>query len=507
MTTTDPDEQLVSPSQSSLSNSNSQEASSESIAASIVSRRELSRELGFKEALSIGLGGTIGGGVFSVLGIVAGLAGPAAIISFALGGAIGLLIGYSYSKLALRYPSAGGSYTFCKAAFGNYVGGFFGWLLWIAYLASCALYAYTFGVYFANIILPSTASDLVFYLVRAVFSVVLIAASTIINIVGVKETGRSQNIIVLLKVIILLIFIGITIPAAFKNASENLIPFFPDEDGNPNNLWTGLSLAVIGTSILFVAFEGVELIPNATEEIQEPQKNIPRSIFTTVIISTILYLLVAFTALAGTNYSFFEGKDAETALALSAENAVGIAGSIIITIGALFSTASAFNASLYGSSRLGFVMSRERIFLPFFKKVSEKSRVPYISILTISVITAIMTLTLNLQQITELASTIFLILFATVSLSSLLLRKKTKANFIIPFLGFLGTFSCLILFIWHLISGVINDVQDGIPLKESSSLVTVIVLPVLIILVVIGSYFTIKLQNPKKKKVKEENFS
>ena len=88
----------------------------------IVSERELSRELGFKEALSIGLGGTIGGGVFSVLGIAAGFAGPAAILSFAFGGVLAILIGYSYTKLALRFQSAGGSYTFAKEAFGKYAG-------------------------------------------------------------------------------------------------------------------------------------------------------------------------------------------------------------------------------------------------------------------------------------------------------------------------------------------------------------------------------------------------
>ncbi|MFW9925003.1 MAG: APC family permease, partial [Candidatus Thorarchaeota archaeon] len=225
----------------------------------IVSQRELARELGFKEALSIGLGGTIGGGVFSVLGIVAGLAGPAAILSFIFGGLLGLLIGYSYSKLALRYSSAGGSYTFCRAAFGKYVGGFFGWLLWVGYLASCSLYAYTFGIYFAHMILPN-GSPLAIGIVYRVFATVLIVLSTTINLVGVKETGKSQNIIVLIKVIILTLFVAITIPAAIKNAPQNLVPFFPIEAGSPI---MGLAYAVIGTSILFVAFEGLELIPNA----------------------------------------------------------------------------------------------------------------------------------------------------------------------------------------------------------------------------------------------------
>ncbi|NHJ83965.1 MAG: amino acid permease [Asgard group archaeon] len=466
-----------------------------SIDTGIVSQRELSRELGFKEAVSIGLGGTIGGGVFSVLGIVAGIAGPAAILSFAFGGILGMLIGYSYSKLALRYPSAGGSYTFCKAAFGKYIGGFFGWLLWTGYLASCALYAYTFGIYFAHMVLPETASPLVIRLTYSAFATVLVILSTIINLVGVKETGKSQNIIVLIKVIILVAFVAITLPAAIKNAPENLNPFFISEGVGFSRIMKGLAFAVVGTSILFVAFEGLELIPNATEEIQEPEKNIPKSIYTTVIVATIIYLLVSFTALGGTNYANFTGENsdkAEYALAIAAEPILGFAGFVIITIGALFSTASAFNASLYGSSRLTYVMSRESIFPHFFQRVSKKTKVPFISIITISGVTLLITLTLKLEQIAQLASTIFLLLFATVSLASLIVRKETKANFILPFLGFIMSASIFGLFVWHLIQQLLLGGEEA-----HSAKITLIILPVIIVIVAIGSIITIKLQEKK----------
>lgn len=461
----------------------------------LVSERELSRELGFKEALSIGLGGTIGGGVFSVLGIAAGFAGPAAILSFAFGGVLALLIGYSYVKLALRYQSAGGSYTFAKEAFGRYIGGAFGWLLWTGYLASCSLYAYTFGSFFAHMVLPE--GSLHANLVSGVFAAVLIILSTIINLVGVKETGKSQNIIVLIKVIILVGFVAITIPAVIKNIIDPNItylkPFFADAEGNKLDIVTGLAMAVVGTSILFVAFEGMELIPNASEEIQNPEKNIPRSIYGTVIIATIIYILVAFTALGGTDYTIFanDPEKAEYALAIAATPILGAAGFIIVSIGALFSTASAFNASLFGSSRMTYVMARDRIFPRFFQTVSKKSRVPYISILTISGVTLILTLTLDLAQIAQLASSIFLILFAIISLSSLVLRKKIKANFIIPLLGFLMALSLLGIFIWHLI----NQVR----LDDTNARITLILLPILIVVMIIGSIVTIKIQERSKK--------
>ncbi len=462
----------------------------------IVSQRELSKELGFKEALSIGLGGTIGGGVFSVLGIAVGFAGPAAILSFAFGGVLGLLVGYSYVKLALKYQSAGGSYTYAREAFGEYFGGAFGWLLWTGYLASCSLYAYTFGSFFAHMILNEHTSSLVVDIVSGVFAATLITLATVINLVGVKETGKSQNIIVLIKVIILFGFVAITIPAAIKNAPEHLTPFFADGERNQLDVITGLAMAVVGTSILFVAFEGMELIPNASEEIQNPEKNIPRSIYGTVIIATIIYLLVAFTALGGTDYTIFAGdpEKAEYALAIAATPVLGKTGFIIITLGALFSTASAFNASLYGSSRMTYVMARDGIFPRFFKTVSKKGRVPYISILSISGLTLVFTLVLDLRQIANLASSIFLLLFAIISLSSLILRKKTKANFIIPLVGFLLTTALFGIFLWNLIGQVIVDVSEN---NFGDSFVTIILLPLLIIVMTIGSVITIKTQKKK----------
>ncbi len=470
--------------------------SHESVETGIVTERELSRELGFKEALSIGLGGTIGGGVFSVLGIAAGFAGPAAILSFAFGGILAILIGYSYSKLALKYQSAGGSYTFAREAFGKYFGGAFGWLLWTGYLASCSLYAYTFGSFFAHMVLGE--GSLYTKIVTAIFASVLILLSTLINLVGVKETGKSQNIIVLIKVIILVGFVAITIPAAIRNAPTNLTPFFADAERNPLNILTGLAMAIVGTSLLFVAFEGMELIPNASEEINNPEKNIPRSIFGTVIIASIIYILVAFTALGGTDYTIFasDPEKAEYALAIAARPILKEAGFIIISLGALFSTASAFNASLYGSSRMTYVMARDKIFPKFFQTVSKKSRVPFISILTISGITLVFTLTLKLAQIAQLASSIFLLLFATISLTSIILRKKINAKLIWPLLGFIMAILLFGIFIWHLITQFIN----GDEITHSNARLTLILLPVLIMVMIIGSIITIKIQEKPKDK-------
>ena len=139
-------------------------------------------------------------------------------------------------------------------------------------------------------------------------------------------------------------------------------------------------------------------------------------------------------------------------------------------------------------------MARDGIFPKFFKKVSKKSRVPFISIITISGITLIFTLALDLTQIANLASSIFLLLFAIVSLSGFILRKKIKANFIIPLVGFILATGLFGIFTWNLIRSVISEVGAGI---YNQSFITIILLPLLIIVMSIGSVITIKAQLKK----------
>jgi amino acid transporter len=460
-------------------------------------KKRMTRTISFAEAVSIGLGGTIGGGVFSVLGVVAGFAGPAAILSFLLGGIFSVFLGYSYTKLSLKYPSAGGSFSFCEVAFGKKIGGFFGWLLTLGYLMSCSLYAYTFGSYFAELILPEDPAWWLMKLLQCIFSVVLIAAAAVVNLIGTKETGLSQLIFVGIKLLILVIFIGVTIYPAITNASENLVPFFPEDSGALDNFFIAFSLIMVGLSNLFVAFQGLELIPNTSEEIVRPKKNIPRSIYGTIIITTIIYLFVSFCTLAGTNYTNFTGENAdkaEFALAIAAEPILGYAGIILISLGALFSTASAFNASLYGSSRVVYVMARENVFISIFKKLSRKARVPFISILTISGLTAVLTVSLNLQQIAQLAGLIFISMFAAVSLASFLLRKEINANWVMPMIGFVLSVVGLGINIWYQIS---QYIEEG----SFQNLLPLILFPVVILLAFLGSFLSIKYNQEQEKTI------
>ena len=190
---------------------------------------ELSKELGLKEALGIAIGALIGGGVFSVLGIVIYYAGPAGILSFVLAGTVSFFTAFSYVNLALKYPKAGGAFVYAKAAFkSKWFAGILGIVLWFGYNFSLSLYAMTFGRYLGEVwpifgktyvpVFDVTISVLIFEL----FSILLFVA---INLVGVKESSRTQNLLVILKVAILILFVVGGLTAVQK---LNYIPFFPN---------------------------------------------------------------------------------------------------------------------------------------------------------------------------------------------------------------------------------------------------------------------------------------
>ncbi|MBD3190871.1 MAG: amino acid permease, partial [Candidatus Heimdallarchaeota archaeon] len=224
--------------------------------------------------------------------------------------------------------------------------------------------------------------------------------------------------------------------------------------------------------------------------------NIPRSVYWTIIITTVIYLLVSFCTLAATSYlNFTEGDaDPEFALAIAAEPILGYAGFILISFGALFSTASAFNASLYGSSRVVYVMAREGVIFNFFKKLSRKARVPYISILAISGFVAILAIALNIEQITQLAGLIFISMFAAVCFSCFVLRKEVEANGIIPMIGFILSLVGLGVNVWYQITQVIKEGTAG-------NLLSLILFPVVILLAFLGSFLTIKFSTEREQKV------
>ena len=386
------------------------------------------RKIGFLEAFSIGVGGMVGGGIFAVLGLTITLAGGGAPVSFLVAGLIALLTTYSYTKLSLRYPSEGGTIEFIVQAYGNTV--FAGWintLLLVSYIIMLALYAYAFGSYGSALIMGHETVWL-----EQLLIVLVLFTFVGINLMGAWLTGRSEDIMVFIKLAILVIF--------------SVTCFFTID---PSKLslehWKSPLSIMTGGLIIFLAYEGFELIANTAADIREPEKNIPRAFFWSVLSVIVLYVVVSVVAVG--NLTPEEVKKAKDyVLAVAAEPFFGKTGFIIIAIAAMLSTASAINATLYGGGRVSYLIAKYGELPEGFKR---KIKNGYEGIIIIGLAAIIFATMFNLENISVAGSFGFLTIFGLVNLANFILHEETKSNRWISFIAFVACLASVVVLIGY----------------------------------------------------------
>ncbi len=392
--------------------------------------------LNLKELIAMGVGGMVGGGIFSVLGLAVLQAGHAAPVAFALGGIIALITGVSYTKLGLHFHSDGGSFTYLEHAFAHRnIAGLGGWLLLTGYIGTMALYAYTFGVYGAAMIGQSFLTPVVNQHILA--SLILLVFLGI-NLRGVKSAGSSEDVIVAVKLLILATF---AVVGLFSIKSDYLLPIFN----------RGSTQILMGAALIFVAYEGFELIPNAANEMENPRRDLGRAIIYSIIITTVVYILVSLVAV-GNLLPADIAKYKEYALAVAAKPALGQAGFLLIGLGALLSTASAINATMFGSARLGMAMAQEEELPRVFSYRERTADIPWVSMVIITAFTIVFVNIADLTIISSFASSTFLLIFTAINLSALKIHQKIEIAIWLPLLGFLLTFiswGVLIGYLWQ----------------------------------------------------------
>jgi len=379
----------------------------------------------------IGVGAMIGAGIFVLTGIAAGESGPASILAFALNGAVTLLTAFAYAELAAAIPEAGGGYAFVRRAFPGAIGFTAGWMLWFAYTVACSLYALGFAGYFWEFFLKYTPGvpEVVFGVIGEhgaglIVTFVIGAMFVRLNARGAEVTGMAENVLTVAKLIILAVFIGYGLralglaPEGQTAAAFN--PFFPKGAGG----------VIVAMGLTFIAFEGYDLIATVAEEIQEPEKNIPRATFISLGITVVMYLLILFVSLAavqppGGEPSWqFLGEYGETAIVRAAEGFMPAFGVAVIVFGGLLSTMSALNATILASSRVAFSMARDRWLPAPVATIHPERRTPHVAIAVTGVVLLAMALTLPIEAVGSAASLIFLLTFAMVNLSVIVLRRK-----------------------------------------------------------------------------------
>jgi len=385
------------------------------------------KKIGFWEAFSIGVGGMVGGGIFAVLGLTIDLAKGAAPIAFAIAGFIALITAYSYSKLSMRFPSEGGTIEFIVQAFGNNLfSSSINNLLLMSYVVMLSLYAYAFGSYGSALFI---GHDVVWLHKSLAAGVILFFI--LINLLGAYLTGKTEDVMVFIKLAILILFIFVGLKTFH---SEQLKPEY----------WTSPLSFITGGLIIFLAYEGFELIANAAKDVENPNV-LPKAFYASVIFVIILYVTIAIVTIG--NVSFEVAKKAsDYVLAIAAKPSLGEFGFILIGIAALLSTASAINATIYGAGRVGYLVAKLGEIPKNFK---EKIKNGYEGMIIIGLLGVIFAISFNVENISIAGSLGFLIVFSLVNLANFRLYKETNSNRIIPLLGFLLTIAAAVILVGY----------------------------------------------------------
>jgi len=382
---------------------------------------ENKKPIGLLSAVAIGIGGMIGAGIFSILGVAAKISGNAMHISFVLAGAVAILCTYSYAKLGAKYPSAGGPVEFLIKGFGGGIlSGGFNILLWIGYVFVLALYAKAFAGYAITFFAAHESS-----IWSNFFATAVVLIFTAVNFVGAKAVGKSEFIIVAVKVVILLVFAV----SGFLFIKPDLL--------SPSH-WPQVSNVFFGAGIVFVAYEGFGLVTNAAEDMENPAKTLPKALYLSVLITAIIYAAVSLTVLGNLPVSEIV-KAKEFALAAAVRPFFGLIGFKIAAVAALFSTSSAINATLYGGANVSYMMAKEGE-LPkhFERKIWGKG---YEGLFITAGLVILFVNLLNLEGVALLGSASFLIIYAAVNMAHLRLYRETGAN---PLLIWASLGGCLI---------------------------------------------------------------
>jgi amino acid transporter len=357
--------------------------------------------IGLWEAVSMAVGTMIGASIFSIFGVGAEIAGQNLPEAFLLSGLYAFIVAYSYAKLGTKIISIHGIGD-------GVVTGALSVLMWLTYVVSIAMFAKGFAGYFLPLFKLNTSPTN-----RAVLEVLIIVFFTVLNFFGSKAVGKTEFYIVLVKLSILMVFISFGI--------SRIRPSYIQPRFDSPHL-KGMFHASV---IFFLSYMGFGLITNASENIKNASKNIPRAIYISVAIVLFIYITIA--ASAEGNLSQAELlKAKENALAIAAQPFLGHFGFLLISIGALFSISSALNATLYGGANISYSLAKDGDLPDFFERKIWFKSVEGLYIT--AALSAAFALFFNMSGIAAITSSIFTLIYMFVLVSHFRLRREVGGN-------------------------------------------------------------------------------
>ncbi|WP_328776808.1 amino acid permease [Streptomyces goshikiensis] len=402
----------------------------------------LRRSLTMWQLTMISIGATLGTGIFVVLGTATPKAGPAVTISFILAGLTALFSALSYAELAGSVPVSGSSYSYAYATMGELIAWICGWCLVLEYAVSVAAVAVGWGQYL-NELLDGTIGVTVPEAVSAPLgeggfinlpALVVVLLSMVFLMRGAKESATVNSIMVGVKIVTLLLFIGIGVMGI---KSGNYTPLAPLGV-------TGISAAA---STLFFSYIGFDAASTAGEEAKNPKKDLPRAIMLSLAIVTALYVLVAFVAVGAMPWKDFEGTEAALAQIMTDVTGNSVWG-VVLAAGAVVAIFSVVFAVLYGQTRVLFAMSRDGLVPKVFAKVDEKTGAPRTNVVIVSLFCGTLAAFIPLGKLADATSIGTLFAFGLVNVAVIILRRtrpdmpRTFKVALFPVTPILGAIAC-----------------------------------------------------------------
>jgi amino acid transporter len=361
--------------------------------------------IGVLSALSIGIGGMVGGGIFAVTGLTIEVTRGAAPIAFLIAGIVALLTSYSYLRLTLQFPGEGGTVDFINRAFGKGLfSGAANILLLLNYVVLVAVYAFAFGSY-GSAFFPE--GERKFWLHALITSIMV--GLVVLNIFGARLVIRSENIFNVLKMLLLLVFVvgGLFAPLDWERLA-------------PENYVSPVGL-IAGAMLIFLNYEGFELIANASKDIADPKRALPIAYIGGVLIAMVLYVLITIVVLGHLGFSEVAAVS-NHALSVAAESFMGQTGFVIVAIAALLATSSAINASFFGTGHLTYIVAKSGE-LP--GELERNFRGEHLEGALITAALALLVANfVPLEAIATMGSAGFLLIFTVVNVASVRLEKE-----------------------------------------------------------------------------------
>ncbi len=383
-------------------------------------------KMGWNATFSMAVGGMIGGGIFSVLGVVVGIAGAWAWLSFVIGGLIALLTATSYVRLAAEFGEGGGAFTFLREVGHESAAGSLSWVLLGGYVVTTAVYAFTFGHYLADVAGGGA-------LVARALAVAIMAALVAVNVRGVGESAKFEVFAVWAKLLVL----GLL-------AAAGIARWAPEQlgDGVPTG---SFGSAVVGAAAIFMAYEGFQLLTYDYDDIDDPERTLRWAVLPAVVVVTLVYVTVtlgsAMLVGAGTLV-----EQREVALAAAGEKLAGLPGKVVVSLAAALSAGSAINATLFATGRLARRVAADGE-LPHSLAETNERGVPRRAILVLGAAGTVLAAIGELGSLVEAASLTFLLTFAGVNVLAAMRLPQLRS---LAVLGAAGAGGAAILATWRL---------------------------------------------------------